>query len=239
MLTELTIIILCYKSENFAIKYLRKVQASLANSSINNYEIILVGNYVDSVHDKTPEIIRKLAAQQVNVFALTLKKPVNGWLGWDVRQAFNKANGKYVAFIDGDGQMPGYDILRCFNRIKETNADISMTYRDTRGDGQYRKLLSFSYNLMMKILFPEIKIRDINSKPKVIKRSLLENLDLRSNGWTIDAEIILQAYKRNASIEEIPTQFKGLTGGRKSFVGIKAVFEFLAFMLFKRFIGKD
>ena len=92
---------------------------------------------------------------------------------------------------------------------------------------------------MMKILFPKIKIQDINSKPKVIKRSLLQNLDLRSNGWTIDAEIILQAYKKKASIEEMPTQFKGLPGGRKSFVGIKAVFEFFIFILHKRLLGVD
>ena len=239
LMTELTIIILCYKSEEFVIEYLHKVQISLSNSSINNYEIILVGNYIDATSDKTPEIIRKLAAQHINVSALTLKKPNNGWLGWDVRQAFTKATGQYVAFIDGDGQMPADDIVRCFYASKEKNADISMTYRESRGDGIYRKLLSFSYNLMMKILFPKIKIQDINSKPKVIKRSLLLNLDLRSNGWTIDAEIILQAYKKKASIEEMPTQFKGLPGGRKSFVGIKAVFEFFIFILHKRLLGSD
>jgi hypothetical protein len=89
----------------------------------------------------------------------------------------------------------------------------------------------------MKIFFPNIIIRDINSKPKVIKSSLLKCLDLRSNGWTIDAEIILQAYKRKATIKEIPTQFMGLPGGRKSFVGIKAVFEFIIFMIRQRLFG--
>ena len=72
LMTELTIIILCYKSEEFVIEYLHKVQISLSNSSINNYEIILVGNYIDATSDKTPEIIRNLAAQHINVSALTL-----------------------------------------------------------------------------------------------------------------------------------------------------------------------
>lgn len=89
----------------------------------------------------------------------------------------------------------------------------------------------------MKILFPNISIQDINSKPKVIKRSLLENFDLKSNGWTIDAEIILQSYKRAAKIKEISTQFVGQPGGRKSFVGISAIFEFIVFILYQRIFG--
>lgn len=236
-MTELSIILLCYKSEAFVIEYLRDLQNSIKNGLIYDYEIILVGNYVDATSDKTPEIIRSLADKNSNVSALTLQKPSCGWLGWDVRQAFSKANGQYVALIDGDGQMPADDIVRCFKVSKETNADITMTYREIRGDGLYRKLLSFFYNLVMKIFFPNIIIRDINSKPKVIKSSLLKCLDLRSNGWTIDAEIILQAYKRKATIKEIPTQFMGLPGGRKSFVGIKAVFEFIIFMIRQRLFG--
>ena len=236
-MTDISIILLCYKSEEFATQYLSYVQRSLENNHINDYQIILVGNYIDKFTDKTPEIIRSLADNYQNVSALTLQKPSYGWLGWDVRQALSIADGQFIALIDGDGQMPADDIARCFLASKATKTDITMTYRKTRGDGLYRKLLSLFYNLMMKILFPKILIQDINSKPKVIKHSLLKKFDLRSNGWTIDAEIILQAYKRDATIEEIPTQFIGMPGGRKSFVGIKAVFEFIIFMIRQRLFG--
>lgn len=236
-MADLSIILLCYKSEEYAEKYLKSVESSMQDNNIKSYEILLVGNYVNGSEDITPKVISKLAKSKDNVSALTMQKPKGGWLGWDVRQAFSKTNGDYVALIDGDGQMPAGDIARCFLATKGSNVDITMTYRITRGDGLYRKLLSLFYNLLMKILFPNISIQDINSKPKVIKRSLLENFDLRSNGWTIDAEIILQSYKRAAKIKEISTQFVGQPGGRKSFVGISAIFEFIIFILCQRIFG--
>ena len=71
--------------------------------------------------------------------------------------------------------------------------------------------------------FPKCKIKDLNSKPKVIKKQLLNNFNLESNSWTIDAEIILQSLKRKVIISQIPTQFLGQPGGRDSFVGYKAI----------------
>lgn len=236
-MTDLSIILLCYKSELFAQHYLNKVKRSMQDNKINSYDILLVANYVKGSIDKTPDIVIKLADNNDNVSALTMEKPEHGWLGWDVRQAFSKTNGKYVALIDGDGQMPADDIARCYLFSKSSDTDITMTYRTTRGDGMYRRTLSYFYNLSMKILFPNVGIKDINSKPKVIKQKLIEELDLKSNGWTIDAEIMLQAYKRKAKIKEIPTLFLGQPNGRKSFVGVKAIFEFINFIINKRLFG--
>jgi glycosyltransferase involved in cell wall biosynthesis len=238
-MNDLSIILLCYKSQSFAKQYLSNVQRSMQDNNIKSYDILLVGNYVKESNDKTPEIIIKLANSNENVSALTLEKPNHGWLGWDVRQAFAKTKGKYVALIDGDGQMPADDIAKCYLFCRSSAADITMTYRTTRGDGLYRRTLSYLYNLFMKLLFPSIGIKDINSKPKVIKQELIKELNLKSNGWTIDAEIMLQAYKRKSYIKEIPTLFLGQPNGRKSFVGVKAIFEFIIFIISKRLFGID
>ena len=135
--------------------------------------------------------------------------------------------------------MPADDIAKCYLFCRSSAADITMTYRTTRGDGLYRRTLSYLYNLFMKLLFPSIGIKDINSKPKIIKQELIKELDLKSNGWTIDAEIMLQAYKRKSYIKEIPTLFLGQPNGRKSFVGVKAIFEFIIFIISKRLFGID
>lgn len=236
-MNDLSIILLCYKSESYAEQYLNKVQRSMQDNKIKSYDILLVGNYVKESNDKTPVIVSKLATDKEKVSALTMEKPDHGWLGWDVRQAFSKTNGKYIALIDGDGQMPADDIAKCYLFSRSSETDITMTYRTTRGDGMYRKILSHIYNLFMKLLFPRIRIQDINSKPKVIKRELIKQLNLKSNGWTIDAEIVLQAYKRQAKIREIPTLFLGQPSDRKSFVGVKAIFEFIKFIISQRLFG--
>jgi hypothetical protein len=75
---DLSIILLCYKSETFAQHYLSKVQKSMQDNKIESYDILLVGNYVKGSNDKTPEIVFKLANSKNNVSALTMEKPENG-----------------------------------------------------------------------------------------------------------------------------------------------------------------
>jgi glycosyltransferase involved in cell wall biosynthesis len=234
---KLSIIILCFKAEEYSKIYLTRVLDILKNNEIDDYEIMLVGNYIPKSNDKTPEIIKSLSESNKNIVAIAEPKPEFGWLGWDVRMAFDKAKGDFIALIDGDGQMPAEDIPKCYFASVENDADITMTYRKTRGDGLYRKALSFTYNLCIQILFPCCKVRDLNSKPKVIKKELLNDLNLKSNGWTIDAEIMLQSMKRKIKLIQQPTNFLGQPGGRDSFVGYKAIFEFIIFLLKQRLFG--
>ena len=86
-------------------------------------------------------------------------------------------------------------------------------------------------------LFEDLGLRYIGPVDGHSLKDLIRTFDLRSNGWTIDAEIMLQSFKRNAKIMEIPTQFLGQPGGRKSFVGYKAIFEFLLFLFKQRLFG--
>ena len=234
---SLSVIILCYKAEEYTNLYLNKVLDVLTSNKIEDYEIILVGNYISGTNDKTPGIVNSLSASNEKVVSIAKPKPEFGWLGWDVRMAFSKAKGDFIALIDGDGQMPAEDIAKCYLSSRENDNDITMTYRTTRGDGLYRKALSFIYNSSVKVLFPFSNIKDLNSKPKVFKREVIHSLNLRSNGWTIDAEIMLQAMKRNHKINQLPTKFLGQPGGRDSFVGYKAIFEFISFVLKQRLLG--
>ena len=150
----------------------------MKNNLIDDYEIILVGNYVKNSNDKTPEIVKSLSLKHDKVISITEPKPTFGWLGWDVRMALERASGHFIALIDGDGQMPAEDIASCYLASEENNAEVTMTYRITRGDGLYRRTLSNLYNLFVKILFPKCCVKDLNSKPKVLKKDLIRTFDL-------------------------------------------------------------
>jgi glycosyltransferase involved in cell wall biosynthesis len=145
------------------------------------------------------------------------------------------ARGRYILAIDGDGQMPEYDIIRVYQKIKSENLDLVKTYRLKRGDSSWRKIISWCYNVVFNLLFPGIGSSDINSKPKIIKREKYLLLNLSDDGWCIDAEIMLQAKKLKFSIGEIPTVFLGLQGKRRSFVKLQAIIEFIKFLTLYRF----
>ena len=203
---------------------------------IENFEIILIGNYIEGQNDITPKVVKDLADENEQVICLAL--PKKGWLGWDVRKGIEASKGDFIALIDGDGQMPAKDIARVYNKIRNEDLDLVLTYRNKRGDGLYRIILSNTYNLFSKTLFPGIPFRDMNSKPKIIKRSSLNLLNLSVDNWTIDAEIMLQSWQKRFKIQEIATDFHGQPGGRKSFVSKSSIFQFIFFLLRFRIKGR-
>ena len=133
--------------------------------------------------------------------------------------------------------MPAIDIIRVYEKIQKEDLDLVLTYRKKRGDGLYRFILSNIYNLFTQVLFPGIPFRDMNSKPKIIKKASLNLLNLSVDNWTIDAEIMLQAWQKKLKIQEIATDFHGQPGGRKSFVGKSSIFQFILFLLRFRIRG--
>ena len=92
------------------------------------------------------------------------------------------------------------------------------------------------YNTIFSLLFG-FKVRDINSKPKIIRRDKYELLHLQSDDWFADAEIVIRARELGLKIGETPVHFK-INDNRGSFVKPKAILEFTANLLKYRFSPK-
>ena len=112
--TELSVVVLSYRSEKYTDIFCRQLVKELTELAIT-YEIILVANY-DSDQDLTPEIAQNLHNEFENVRYLAFQK--KGKMGWDMRMGLDASKGKYIAVIDGDGQMPVSDIPVVYNIIK-------------------------------------------------------------------------------------------------------------------------
>lgn len=219
---ELSVVVLCYRSEDNVIPYVAQVERELQAEGLTNYELVLVGNYFPGSGDRTPEIIQRLARGNPRVVPLTLEK--QGMMGWDVISGFAKASGAAVALIDGDGQMPPRDIARLYRVLKSGEFDLVKTFRIRRHDGAYRRFISQWYNALFHLLFPGTPFRDINSKPKLLRRSALERMKLECHGWFSDGEIMLECRRLGLSFAEIPTEFHA-NEWRSSFVKFWTIFE--------------
>ena len=66
----------------------------------------------------------------------------------------------------------------------------------------------------------------MNSKPKIIRGSILKQMNLESDDWFIDAEIMMKAQKMNLKVIELPIHFVE-NENRASFIKFAAIFEFL------------
>lgn len=154
-------------------------------------------------------------------------------MGWDMRSGLEAASGQTIAVIDGDGQMPPEDVLAVYDVLRSGPFDLAKTYRAERRDGLFRLVISRSYNLVLRLLFPKVRVHDANSKPKIFTRDALDKLTLTSDDWFIDAEIIIQASQLGLRIGEIETIFY-TNPRRASFIKPKAILEFMKNLLIYR-----
>ena len=229
---NLSVVVLAYRSGETLREFVDSL-IYLLDREEPEWEVILVANHFSGDGDKTPEIAKQFAKSNSRVKAITRIK--KGMMGWDMRSGLEAATGKNLAVIDGDGQMPCEDVIKVYRKLINENLELAKTYRLNRDDGFYRRIISVTYNLIFKILFPGLMSRDINSKPKVMSRAVYRQMDLHSDGWFVDAEIMILARRMKLKIGELGTGFSCLVN-RPSFVKISSIFEFLENLVRFRFM---
>jgi glycosyltransferase involved in cell wall biosynthesis len=220
---ELSAVVLCYRAEENIRNVVEPLHRDLADSGVS-FELVLVANYHQGSEDRTPEIVRQMAGELEAV--RTVIRPKDGAMGWDMRTGLDAATGEYLVVIDGDAQNPVTDVLRMYHEMRRTGADVMKGRRIARFDGLYRRLVSNVYNSVFIALFRTRGLWDINGKPKGLSRTAYERMELKSDDWFIDAEIVLAARRAGLRVNELPVVFNR-NEERASFVRADAIVEFL------------
>jgi glycosyltransferase involved in cell wall biosynthesis len=225
---ELSAVVLCYRAGANILLVVEPLYTLLSDSG-TSFELVLVANYWASAKDRddTPDYVRRFAATHPHTQVII--RPKEGGMGWDMRSGLEAARGRVIIVIDGDAQNPVDDVLTMFYRMRETKAPVMKGRRVTRYDGPYRRMVSFVYNLFFQLLFGTRGIWDVNGKPKGLTREAYERLDLTSDDWFIDAEIVLKARDLGLAVAEMPVVFHA--SERASFVRLPAIGEFVVNML--------
>jgi glycosyltransferase involved in cell wall biosynthesis len=223
---KLSAIVLCYRAGRSINAVIEPLYDLLESSGIP-YELVLVANHWPHHHDETPELARRFAATHAHVVVLDGHK--QGGMGWDMRSGLNAARGAKLVVIDGDAQNPVGDVLRMYELLCNTLADLGKGRRRNRGDGLYRWLVSACFNALFCALFRTWPLWDVNGKPKGLTRSAYSQMALESNDWFVDAEMVLAARRRHMKIAELPVVFLE-NKERSSFVRFSAIWEFVVHM---------
>lgn len=220
---EFSLVVLGYAAGEAVRDFVERQHRALVSTG-TEFELVLVANYWPGRDDDTPSVAADLALSYPEI--VVVSQPKRGDMGWDMRTGLAACSGDLLGVIDGDGQFPVEVIAECLQRLREPEIDLVKTYRTHRGDGRYRRALSWTYNRLFGLLFAELRgVRDANSKPKLMTRAAYEAMELCADDWFIDAEIMLEAARLDLRMAEIPVAFSALDD-RKSFVGPRAVTEF-------------
>lgn len=214
------------EAENFP-SLLRDIKANLNGLGIS-YEIILVDN---GSSDNTSEVANALKTEIPQLKAIRVWPNIG--FGNGVLQGLNAANGEIMGFIDADGQIEAKYLTEAYLKLKKENLSLCKGKRITRHDGWQRRLASFIYNRLFKLMFGG-DISDLGAKPKLFTRKLYEAIKPVSRDWFIDTEIMIKIIKRGERAGEVPIVFQQRQQG-KSKVRISTALEFVKNMFYWRF----
>ena len=190
---------------------------SVASSIFDDFEIMIVD---DGSSDKTPELIDSLSRSNNKIKAV--HHTANMGYGAAVRTGFAKASKELVFYTDGDGQFDISEIKLFLPLIKE--ADLVIGYRIKRSDPFHRWLFAKLWGTFIAILF-NIWVRDTDCAFKLIKRKVIQSLDLKSNGAFISAELLIKAKKKGFKIKQVGVHHYPRKGGKQTGANIKVILK--------------
>lgn len=147
--------------------------------------------------------------------AIVLRHDKNMGKGASLREGFKyvlKEGFAAALIMDGDGQHETSDIDNFFKKMEDTDADIVIGNR--MSDTSSMPLVRNITNKFMSCVISKLcgrKIPDTQCGFKLIKRNVLEDINLESSNYEIESEILIKAAKKGFKIYSVPikTVYKG------------------------------
>jgi len=224
---ELSIAVPFHNEENNIEKLVNNLVKEFESNKIN-YELILVDN---ASEDRTSSIVDNLSKSNRKI--KSIHNTEKGY-GVAILSGLKLASGEYVGYIDGDLEVLPSDVIKLYKKIKTSDADLIKGIKNMRSSKGLRKMASIFYDFFFfSIYFSNVK--QLNAKPKIIRKECLRKLNLNSKDWFIDTEIIIKSLRNNYKILSEPTTYI-IKEEQKSNISISSVFEFLKNLIKYRFI---
>lgn len=160
------------------------------------YEIIVVD---DGSTDGSQKFLQKLSKGVRNLRVIFHKR--NLGYGGALRTGFRTAKYELIFYTDGDGQYDVKDLPLLLSIITK-DIDFINGIKMSRNDPIYRIVIGNIYSFFTRWLF-WIPIFDIDCDFRLIRKSIIEKLDLKSNSGAICIELVKKAQRAGAKFRQI------------------------------------
>ncbi len=209
---KLSIIIPVFNEERTIIHILKKINDNLIIKE--NYEVIVVN---DASSDKTGELLDK----NKNLYDKIIINSSNKGKGYSVKKGLEQASGTHVIFQDADMEYDPKDFKKFEKIFMEFDADGIIGSRIIYSE------FSRSHNILNKIgnriltsifnILYNTTFTDIYSCYFAFKKELINEKDLKTNGFEQHAEILCKVIKKGDKFYEVPISYNGrnLSEGKK------------------------
>lgn len=167
------------------------------------HEIVLVD---DNSRDNTREVIRQLAEQHPLITPV-YRTPPNG-VGRAIRDGYKAATGRYVLSMDCDFQHLLAELRDLFDEAVKEDCDVVIGSRFSRHsvllNYPFQKIAANRGFHMLARVMLWTKFRDLTNNLKLMRREVVENLELTQPGFAINAETGLLPILMGYYVREVP-----------------------------------
>lgn len=189
-----------------------------------SYEVVAVS---DGCTDGSEKLLEGISPSVVSVVVL----PSRGGKGQAVRQGLLRGRGRYLGFLDGDGDVPPELLSEFLEVVSKTRPDVLIgSKRHPRSQVVYplaRRLYSWGYQQLVRLLF-RLHVRDTQAGIKLVRREVLAEVlpAMVEQGYAFDLELLVVArHLGHSHLVEAPVRI-----GRRfsSTISPRVVLEMLA-----------
>ncbi len=208
MSASISIVLPAYNEQDSIERAIRDA-ATAVGPLVESFELVVVD---DGSRDKTSKILRRLSEDG----SLNLNvnyHPVNRGYGAALRTGFREARGSLIFYTDSDNQFDLTELGDFLPLMKDWDAVLG--YRMDRQDPLFRKLVSKSYNLLASTAFG-MSVGDLNCSFKLFRREALLSLELESDNFFIDTELVVRLHRAGWRYLEKGVRHYPRTAGRST-----------------------
>ena len=165
----------------------------------DEYEVIVID-------DGSPDSSGKIADDLANEFpneVRTLRNAHNRGYGAALKRGIEVAHYDWICTVDGDNEYDVHDLEKMLNLRNYYLLIIAFRYKKLYSAS--RIFISFIYNMVLRWMF-RMPFRDVSTGIRAFHRSILEDIEITSDGPFFGAELAIKAMLRGYPVGEIGIQ---------------------------------
>jgi glycosyltransferase involved in cell wall biosynthesis len=193
-LAGLSVVLPCFNQED-TLEHAISSAADAAARASDRYEVIVVD---DGSTDGTLRIASELARRDRHVRVLVHARTRGR--GARVRTGIDAAQMPWILLIDAGLPIDPHEV-KTFLPIAP-DADLVVGRRVLRGDPLGRRARAAAWNGLVRRVFG-VPVHDVDCPLKLVRRELVDDLPLSSNGTMIGAEMVVRALAAGGRVREV------------------------------------
>lgn len=201
---DLTVVVPFYNPGRALARHVKDVVSILERERIS-FEVIAVS---DGSTDGSQDALFGLSSVRL------VELPTNQGKGAALRAGLSQGRGRYLGFIDGDGDIPASQLHLFIEEIRTARPDFVLGSKlHEKSQVVYpfiRRVYSFGYQRLTWLLFG-LPVRDTQTGIKVIRRDVLAAIlpRTRETGFAFDLELLVVANRLGLSdFSELPVTIR-------------------------------